>query len=106
MVVRCCSEAQTGASCRNSAELMTSEVVTNALLHGQGLVRLGVHAGTLIVRVEVGDDNPRHPQAPAVDDEAECGRGMLIVAALASAWGVEDDLDGGKTVWFEIAAQP
>lgn len=105
IVAECCSQACMDEHGADAAELLTSEIVTNALLHGRGKVRLGVHVGPTCFRVEVGDDDPRHPKAPAADHDAEGGRGMLIVAALASAWGVSDNPDG-KTVWFEIAADP
>jgi anti-sigma regulatory factor (Ser/Thr protein kinase) len=84
---------------------MTSEVVTNAMVHGAGEVTLGVACGGTTLRVEVGDDNAHHPSVRAGDDEAEGGRGMQIVGALADDWGVDATADG-KTVWFEIPVQP
>ncbi len=105
LVTQWCCDARAGTQCCDTAVLLTSEIVTNALLHGCGAVRLGVQAIGLAVRVEVGDDEPRHPRTPAQDDDAEGGRGMLIVDALASAWGVIDNALG-KIVWFEIACQP
>jgi anti-sigma regulatory factor (Ser/Thr protein kinase) len=85
---------------------MTSELVTNALRHGSGTVRLGCDAGTLRVRVEVGDDSGQRPRVRYVDDDSENGRGMIIVDTLSSAWGVSDAPRGGKIVWFEVPAQP
>ncbi len=84
---------------------MTSEVVTNALRHGAGDVTLGMDAGAAAVRVEVGDASPRHPTCTDAEETAEGGRGMSIVAALSSAWGVVDD-PPGKIVWFEVPTQP
>lgn len=94
-----------GTACTDAVVLMTSELVTNAVLHGGGEVRLAVEAGDMRVRVEVGDDEQRRPQVPQPDDEAEGGRGLIIVDALASAWGVTDSPRGGKVVWFEVPAQ-
>jgi anti-sigma regulatory factor (Ser/Thr protein kinase) len=105
VVESCCTEAATGPVCQETAGLLTSELVTNALLHGSGRIRLAVQAGAVTVRVEVGDDEPRHPELPEQVGGAESGRGILLVDGLASAWGVRDG-DPGKTVWFELGAQP
>lgn len=104
-VAGACRDAGTGPECLDAAVLMTSEVVTNALVHGQGEIRLAVGADAVLVRVEVGDDEPDRPSARSAESDAESGRGMLIVDALASDWGVRT-ADPGKTVWFEVAAQP
>ncbi len=90
---------------RHATELMTSEVVTNALLHGAGDVTFGMTAGTTSVRVEVGDAGVCRPSCTAARETAEGGRGMNIVDALASAWGVADNAPG-KIVWFEVPSQP
>lgn len=101
LVAAGCAEAATGPQCAESAALMTSEVVTNAVLHGTGDITFAFLAGQVLVRVEVGDEGPEHP-APrdgVVDEEG--GRGMVIVQALSSGWGVEAD-PPGKVVWFEV----
>ncbi len=100
-----CGQAGTGPECTDSAVLLTSELVTNALKHGQGSPSLTVDAGELHVRVEVGDDEPRPPVRTTADPDAESGRGLFIVDALASAWGVDEQPDG-KVVWFELPSQP
>ncbi|GAC1441098.1 MAG: ATP-binding protein [Mycobacteriales bacterium] len=100
-----CTNARTGAECSNSAVLLTSELVTNALRHGRGSVSLRVNADTLHVRVEVYDAEPRPPIVVVAGPDAESGRGVLILDSLAAAWGVEDKPDG-KIVWFELPAQP
>jgi anti-sigma regulatory factor (Ser/Thr protein kinase) len=105
VVAQCCSDAATGPECQDRSVLLTSELVTNALLHGRGRVRLGILAGPMTVRIEVGDDDPHHPRLPDQSGENESGRGILIVDQLASAWGVQDGVVG-KTVWFEVGAQP
>jgi anti-sigma regulatory factor (Ser/Thr protein kinase) len=84
---------------------MTSEIVTNALLHGSGQVTLGMDAGAVLVRVEVGDGSMRRPTHEGRGDDAESGRGMVIVDALASDWGVTD-APPGKIVWFEVPVRP
>lgn len=101
----CCDQAGAGPVCRDTAALLTSEVVTNALLHGQGPVRLRVDLGDRWMRVGVGDDATGRPHLPDQQDGAEGGRGMLIVDGLAAHWGVEDD-ERGKVVWFELEVKP
>lgn len=109
-VSRACLIAATGPVCAEAATLLTSEVVTNALVHGRGEVRLSVDARDAVLHVEVGDDEPRHPHVPAPgelsDPLAEGGRGMRIVALLSSDWGVRDRSGGGKAVWFEVPVHP
>ncbi len=83
------------------AVLLVSEIVTNAVRHSRGPVRLqlAVHADT--VRVAVSDDLPEPPRPEPADDSAERGRGLMIMGALADRWGVEM-LPRGKRVWFEL----
>ena len=81
--------------------LLTSEAVTNAFVHGRSAARLTVSVRTGRVRVEVADDNSRHPRQVEQDDEALDGRGLLLMTGLALRWGVRDE-PVGKTVWFEV----
>ncbi len=105
-VAECCVQAGAGEVCSTSSALMTSEIVTNAVVHGSGPVTFGVDWARGSVRVEVGDDNDHHPEPMQPDEDGEGGRGMMIVDVLATSWGVRDDPAGGKTVWFEVDAQP
>ena len=83
--------------------LLTSETVTNALLHGRSHVRLTVITGPAGVRVEVGDDNSRLPVLYDHQDlDALNGRGILMIDACATAWGITPE-GCGKTVWFEVS---
>jgi anti-sigma regulatory factor (Ser/Thr protein kinase) len=87
--------------------LLAGELVTNAITHtpvtaaGIGLV---VVLGEDAVRVEVHDRSQELPEQGGIgvwDDEA--GRGLGLVAMLASRWGVHVDQHGlGKAVWFEV----
>ncbi|MFI9123429.1 ATP-binding protein [Streptomyces bikiniensis] len=84
------------------AELLTSELVTNALVHTD---HGAVVTATVVpeqLRVEVRDFVPglRAPEAPPADDRTN-GRGLVLVQALADSWGVEDQ-GAGKVVWFEL----
>jgi hypothetical protein len=83
--------------------LVVSELVTNALVHTQGEVRLDLILATDRLRVAVCDGSPRTPAKPAsVDWEATGGRGLLLVEAVSESWG-SVPLSGGKQVWGEIA---
>jgi anti-sigma regulatory factor (Ser/Thr protein kinase) len=81
--------------------LLTSETVTNAVVHGRSEVRLTIEVNNHRVRVEVGDDNSRHPIRRHPDSGALDGRGIALLDAFASSWGV-DEVPEGKIVWFEL----
>ncbi|MEU2924430.1 ATP-binding protein [Streptomyces sp. NPDC007251] len=87
------------------AELLTSELVTNALVHtdDDAVLTAVVEPGGL--RVEVRDFVARRPEltGPGSDEDTH-GRGMLLVQSLADAWGVRPH-GVGKSVWFELGAE-
>jgi anti-sigma regulatory factor (Ser/Thr protein kinase) len=85
----------------DTALLLTSELVTNAVIHGRSDVQLKVRTDGALLRVDVGDDNSRLPRQKSPDHEALDGRGLQIVDLLATRWGVYDE-PLGKTVWFEL----
>ncbi|UUU31633.1 ATP-binding protein [Streptomyces sp. CA-210063] len=95
-----------GSEVYENAVLVTAELVTNAAMHGyvQGhsfLLKVVWVTGT--VRIEVADAcEKQRPKTRRSEPEAESGRGLLIVEALADKWGVEDR-DLGKTVWAELS---
>ncbi|MGX1668635.1 ATP-binding protein [Streptomyces sp. NPDC055400] len=81
-------------------ELMAGELIANAVVHtGAPLVVCVRWAGERL-RVEVTDVDAVVPSAASAGEDAETGRGLLLVEALADAWGVAPDR-AGKTVWFE-----
>ncbi|GAA4970223.1 hypothetical protein GCM10023225_10380 [Kineococcus glutinatus] len=87
-----------------SAELITSELVTNAITHTGTPARLqltrfgeGEH-----LRIAVGDGSTRHPTPREAGPDALGGRGLAIVDVLAESWGVRDEGDG-KVVWAQLA---
>ncbi|MEU5090665.1 ATP-binding protein [Streptomyces sp. NPDC021356] len=88
--------------------LCVSELATNALLHGvppgRGFaVLLMLHAGS-VLRVEVHDSGGGEVREPEASAESEHGRGLLLVAALADKWGVEER-SPGKIVWAEFGCR-
>lgn len=85
----------------DAVELLVSEVATNALVHGAGDVRVRVDVLSDRVRVEVDDDAEGVPTPRTAPPDAEGGRGLALVTALSSDWGVLPR-PGGKTVWFEV----
>jgi anti-sigma regulatory factor (Ser/Thr protein kinase) len=97
-----CDEARLGPATCESAVLLTSEAVTNAIVHGRSEVRLVVSVADRTIRVEVGDDNSRLPVRRPPDAGALDGRGLALLEAMATRWGVAA-LDVGKVVWFELA---
>lgn len=84
------------------AALLTSEVVTNAILHGEAPVRISVESRSERVRIVVSDGSTTHPEVLPPSSHRPRGRGMYLVEALATAWGVEVH-GSGKSVWFELA---
>ncbi|MFJ6129465.1 ATP-binding protein [Streptomyces griseoviridis] len=96
-----------------SARHLVAELLANAATHGRVPGRDAHLALTLrdnTLRIEVtdtrddGTDIPRSPQPPSPD--AESGRGLLIVEALADRWGVETGPVPRKTVWAELDLAP
>ena len=91
------------ADLQDDAELVVSELVTNAYLHAPGtdsfeleLVRRGNG-----VRIALADGAAVRPVIADLRHRRPNGRGMGIIAALASGWGAEDH-HGGKRVWVDL----
>ena len=73
----------------DDVEVCVSELATNALIHTSGPVRVRLAMRGGAVRVDVADTSPHHPYGAVPDAGAECGRGLLIVAALADRLTIE-----------------
>jgi len=83
------------------ALLLTSEVVTNAILHARSRLRLTATVDTHQVVVRVYDMARTPPRRRSYRPDAGTGRGMHLVEALADSWGV-DETSSGKCVWFAV----
>ncbi|MFH8237201.1 ATP-binding protein [Streptomyces sp. NPDC018321] len=92
------------------ARHLVAELASNAAAHGRVPgrdFRLTLYVVGATLRIEVtdtrGEELPR-PQTPAPD--AESGRGLLLVEALADRWGVTEERFPRKTVWAELPCTP
>lgn len=86
----------------DTAELLASELVTNALVHtADGAVFDAVLTPEQRLRIEVRDGTVRLPGRRTPGECATSGRGLLLVEALADDWGIQLRGDG-KITWFEL----
>jgi anti-sigma regulatory factor (Ser/Thr protein kinase) len=86
-----------------AAVLLTSELVTNAIVHARTWVEVTMQLGEQNMRVVVLDESAEPPsRRPAGTDQLGSGRGLKLVEALATSWGVSPH-GRGKAVWFELA---
>jgi anti-sigma regulatory factor (Ser/Thr protein kinase) len=83
------------------AALLTSELVTNAVLHAATPMSITLHTLPDRIRIDVADGNPVLPSIKEYGTDAATGRGLTLFNTLASNWGVQA-VDGGKIVWFEL----
>ncbi|MGW1468361.1 ATP-binding SpoIIE family protein phosphatase [Streptomyces sp. NPDC002308] len=88
---------------RDRGVLAASELVANSLQHGTPPTRLGLRRTDRRLIIEVTDGNDHLPRRRRAEPGDESGRGIAIVAAVASSWGSRRTPDGGKAVWCEFA---
>ncbi|MGW4076081.1 ATP-binding protein [Streptomyces asiaticus] len=82
--------------------LLISELVTNALRHGNGPeVVFRFIIGVDLVVLEVADGSPGRPEIRVAEPTEENGRGMFLVASIANSWGVSED---GTRTWCTLTA--
>jgi anti-sigma regulatory factor (Ser/Thr protein kinase) len=92
-----------GATDVDTATLLVSEVVTNAILHARTTVTLTVEVSHEVVRIAVRDGSPVQPRVHSFSATSATGRGLRLLDRLANRWGVyADPATGGKVVWFEV----
>jgi anti-sigma regulatory factor (Ser/Thr protein kinase) len=97
-------QAEVDQRTADTALLLTSEIVTNAVTHGRGAPTLAVRIGSVRIRISVTDSSDAEPTpVPAPPTTAVGGRGVFLVDRLATCWGVERTrTSAGKEVWFQI----
>ncbi len=88
----------------DTAALLVSEVVTNALLHAGTPILVAARLEERTLRVEVGDGSLHLPVPRRYASTAGTGRGLLMLEQLVDDWGVQRHSDG-KTVWFTLSAE-
>lgn len=88
---------------RELGVLAASELVANSLQHGTPPMRLRLRRTDRRLIIEVTDGDEHLPRRVSADPADEKGRGISIVATIASAWGARRTPDGGKSVWCEFA---
>jgi anti-anti-sigma factor len=86
----------------DQAQLLADELVTNAVIHAQTDMRLGLELGGELLHIAVRDLDRRLPRLLPDDPQAQGGRGLRLVEWLAAAWGAQPHPDGGKVVWCTL----
>lgn len=84
-----------------SAELLASELVSNAIRHSGTDIELHLRLDGTELVIEVSDCGPGHPRPRLPTPESEDGRGLYLVDHLARNWGVRAEAEG-KTVWAAL----
>ena len=79
--------------------LVVSELVTNALVHGQPPVIVAMEERERDVLVTVSDESPVQPGVLRHEATDVGGRGLSIVEQVSQEWGTNNRFDGGKSVW-------
>jgi anti-sigma regulatory factor (Ser/Thr protein kinase) len=87
---------------RDDAQLVVSELLTNALMHGEGELVLRASITASAVRVAVTDSGDALPEVLPLDPTRIGGLGLIVVGRVSSEWGVSP-FPGGKTVWAALA---
>jgi anti-sigma regulatory factor (Ser/Thr protein kinase) len=84
-----------------AAELVVSELVTNAMIHARTYITVRVLPAAESARVEVVDGSTAMPGLRVASPLSDSGRGLMLVEHFARAWGI-DRTEAGKVVWFVV----
>lgn len=88
---------------RDLGVLAASELVANSLKHGIPPMRLRLRRTDRRLIIEVTDGDEHLPRRRRADPADEAGRGISIIATIATGWGSRRTPGGGKAVWCEFA---
>jgi len=102
-VVAALLEHDAPGACDDAATLV-SELATNAVLHARTPFTVEVSCVERVVRISVRDQSVAQPRVRDYGTSATTGRGMRLVEAMSSQWGVEQESDG-KSVWIDLPQQ-
>ncbi len=86
-----------------TAELLVSEVVTNALLHAGTPIDVALSMRPEGLFVEIGDGSPHLPSRRSYTATARTGRGLMMLEQMVDDWGVVAN-PPGKTIWFHVGS--
>lgn len=89
----------------DDALLVISELATNAALHAGTPYVVAARRRLGALRLDVFDGSEEAPELRESDRDAEGGRGLYLVSAMAAAWGVERRSGGGKLVWADLLCE-
>ncbi|PWI12968.1 hypothetical protein DI272_01565 [Streptomyces sp. Act143] len=89
------------ATVTETAELIVTELVTNAIRHTKGDFLLALHLDGIELTIEVGDHKRAEPRPRTTGLLDENGRGLLLISALTERWGTTPH-SGGKSVWCTL----
>ena len=85
------------------ASLLTTELMSNAVEHGTGVVHLEIAVHDGLLRVGVHDASVEQPVQRDITSSSIEGRGIWLVQSIARDWGSDSSgEEPGKTVWFEL----
>jgi anti-sigma regulatory factor (Ser/Thr protein kinase) len=94
-----------GQQAAETAVLIVSELVTNAVLHsGSAVIGCALRLGNGLLRIEVTDQGSGPPEPTVCKATADdvSGRGLLLVSTISDEWGVTPAARGGRTVWAAV----
>jgi CheY-like chemotaxis protein len=86
----------------DAALLVTSELAANAVTHADSAFRVQLSVTPKALRIDVVDYGAGAPEPQPPSTSEEHGRGLHLIDAMTTAWGIEDTPDAGKVVWAEL----
>ena len=97
--------AQWGVPETYDALLVVTELAANAVLHAGSSYEVRLSSAPGLLRIEVADDGAGTPEPQPFSSTAESGRGIVLVSAIATSWGIETEGRAGKVTWAELSVR-